>query len=224
MNEKLEAARKERRDLFSGWNIEKELPEAIGPYQLHRIDAQDGRVYDAFAWTDKETGWEARIVFDEETMDYMVKFDFVMFSLTEIESITGDFEEFKTIVKTITPKSIEKVFMKRELISVTVREKGFASWDYESVLPASSGAWKRTIEPKLPVHGLNGSYVIAAYERKETKEGILFFYNIYRGEYYGEYWKDGISQIVHEYDAKTLPEFERRIITRLSKDFAKAEL
>jgi len=123
MNEKLEQEREERRKSFAEWNIEAELPAAIGPYKLSRIDRQDHRVYEAFGWLDEETGWGARVVFDEETMDYMVKLDYHMFCLTEIESITGDFETFKSIVKTITPECIEKAFLKRDHISSVVKGK-----------------------------------------------------------------------------------------------------
>lgn len=44
----------------------------------------------------------------------------------------------------------------------------------------------------MPVLGLNGSYIIGAYECREKDTGILFFYNMYRDEYYGELRAGGI--------------------------------
>lgn len=217
-DEKLKAEREARRKLFMDWDIEKELPADISGYKLHRIDKQDGRIYYAFGWTNEENGWEVRALFEEETMDYMVKMYLRLVTLTEIELITGDFDEFKRNLVLLTPKAIDHELIHRENVSVLVRGKGFMVWDSEPFLPETIGHYQRMIKPSMPVLGLNGSYIIGAYECREKDTGILFFYNMYRDEYYGELRAGGIPGIIHQYDAKTIPELEEAINKNLKKD------
>lgn len=216
--DKLEQERAERRQKFLDWPIEKELPTDIDGYKLKRLDRQEGRIYYAFCWENESNRWQVKALFDEETMDYMVKTDVHMMILTEIELITGDFEEFKRNMKLLTPKYIEKELIHRENVSVLVRGKGFMVWDYKPFFPPVLGHYERIIEPSRPLLGLNGSYIIASYECREKDTGILFFYNTYRDEYYGELRAKGIPGIIHQYDAKTIPELEGKIREHLDKD------
>lgn len=216
--EKFEKERAERRQLFLDWNIEKELPSSIGEYALHRIDRQDGRIYYAFGWTGQDNGWEIRALFDEETMDYMVKMYLRMMVMTEIEVITGDFGQFQQFVKKWTPSMIQRELIDRDKVSVLVQHAGFMHWDYSEILPPVLGAYKRMIEPRKPILGLNGSYIIACYECREKNTGILFFYNMFRDEYYGELRAKGIPGIVHQYDAKSISSLTEKIKNHLSKD------
>ena len=197
VDDKTKKAREERRKLFMDWDIGHELPQDIGPYHLQRIDEQVERIYYAFGW---------------------IKMDLHMMTLTEIECITGDFEEFKRNVTLLTPNTIEKELIHRENVSVLVKGKGFMVWNYEDLLPETLGHYKRIIEPSRPLLGLNGSYVIAAYECREKDTGILFFYNMYRNEYYGELRAKGIPGIIHQYDAKTISDLETEIEKNLEKD------
>lgn len=210
--------RKKRRELFLAWEIEKDLPKSIGEYELKRIDKQDDRKYYAFSYVGKETGWQVESLFDEETMDYMIKVDFRLFVISQIEMISGDFEKFKSMVKNMLPEFINKEMIQRNKVSVLVKNKGFTEWDYSEIMPKTIDKYIRVIEPKMPVLGLNGSYIIAAYECKENNSGILFFYNMYRNEYYGEMRSGGIPKIIHKYDAKTIKEFEQRVSKNLTKD------
>jgi hypothetical protein len=216
--EKLEKERAERRKLFLDWPIEKELPQTIGEYNLSRIDKQEGRIYYAFGWKGQENGWEIRALFDEETMDYMVKMYLRMMTMTEIEVITGDFAQFQDFVKRWTPDMIKRELIERDKVSVLVKDAGFMNWDYSEILPPEIGAYKRMIEPRRPILGLNGSYIIACYECLEKNTGILFFYNMFRDEYYGELRAKGIPGIVHQYDAKSVADLAEKIKTHLGKD------
>lgn len=218
VDEKTKAAREKRRQLFMDWDIETELPTDIGPYHLQHIDKQQDRIYYAFGWIDEKSGWQVRALYDEETADYMIKMDLHMMTLTEIECITGDFEEFQKFVKKLTPEAIEKELIHREKVSVLVRGKGFMVWDYHDSLPETLGAYERIIAPDRPLLGLNGSYIIGAYQCREKDTGILFFYNMYRNEYYGELRAKGIPGIIHQYDAKTIEELEQKIKLHLNKD------
>lgn len=218
--DKLEQERAERRQKFLDWDIEKELPLDIEGYKLKRLDRQEGRIYFAFCWENEKNGWQVRALYDEETMDYMVKSDLRMMTLTEIELITGDFEEFKRNMKLLTPRYIARELVHRENVSVLVRGKGFMVWDYSQFFPPVIGHYERIIEPSRPLLGLNGSYIIASYECREKETGILFFYNVYRDEYYGELRAKGIPGIIHQYDAKTIPDLEETIKAHLEKDLS----
>lgn len=171
VDEKTKKARAERREKLLAWYEEKDLPPVIGDYELRIIDEQHDRIYYAFGWFHKSNGWKIRVLYDEETADYMVKMDLHMITLTEIECITGDLEEFKRLVKLLTPEAIEKELIHREKVSILVEGKGFMVWDYEELLPEKLGHYVRVIAPKMPLLGLNGSYIIAAYECEEKIQG-----------------------------------------------------
>lgn len=230
MNEKLEKEREERRKQFLSWEIENDLPREVGDYILRRIDfptaedrnagkvKTDSCVYTAFAWENEKNGWMVKAIFDEETKDYMVKMDLRLMTLTQLESITGDFEQFKKRVRELTPKAIEKDLIRLERVPALAADKGFMKWDYKKVMPEKVGKYERIIKPTNPVEGLNGSFVIGAYECKERNVGALFFYNIYREEYYGELRAGSIPVIVHQYDATTIGEFSSRLEAYLEKD------
>ena len=102
VDEKTKKARAERREKLLAWYEEKDLPPVIGDYELRIIDEQHDRIYYAFGWFHKSNGWKIRVLYDEETADYMVKMDLHMITLTEIECITGDLEEFKRLVKLLS--------------------------------------------------------------------------------------------------------------------------
>lgn len=62
-----------------------------------------------------------------------------------------------------------------ERVSVLAAAKGFMKWDYEKVMPERMGQYKRIIKPVNPVEGLNGSFIIGAYEcRNEISEFCSF--------------------------------------------------
>ncbi len=216
--EKILEKRKERRKEFLDWDIEKDLPLHVGPYDLERTDEQEGRIYQAFRWIDRSSGWQIKAVFDEETADYMIKIDLKFITFTLIEVISDDFESFKVNVKNLVPAAIEKELIQRYKISVLIKDKGFMNWEYEKLLPLQAGKYRRVIEPKEPVSGLNGSYIIAAYECSERETAMIFFYNVYREEYYGEMQVRGIPIMIHQYDGKTIEEFSKAIEGNLEKD------
>lgn len=215
---KIKEERNERRELFLKWEIEKELPQNIGEFRLKRIDVQEDRKYYAFSYIGEKTGWEVKALFDEETMDFMIKADFRLFVISQIEMISGDFDSFKIIIKNMLPEFIRKEMIERNKVSVLVKNKGFIDWDYSKALPETIHEYKRVIAPDMPVLGLNGSYIIAAYECKKNNSGILFFYNMYRNEFYGEMRLGGIPKIIHKYDAPAIKAFEQKVIKNLVKD------
>lgn len=211
----------DRRQLFLSWNIETELPLEIETFHLERMDLQEERIYYAFAYKDSVTGWEVRILFDEETQDYMVKLYFRLFTITEIELINSNYERFKEDVVQLLPSIIKNRFFDRSKVSVLIGQNSFISWDYCKVMPLEIDEYKLTISPDKPILGLNGSYVIAAYECIEKNTGILFFYNMYRNEYYAELISHGILGIVHQYDSRTINELEKNIQIYIYDDLEK---
>ena len=214
----IEAERAERRKRFLEWPIEKEFPTCIGDYVLSRTDRQDGWIYYAFAYTNTKNGWTVHVLFNEETMDYMIKTDFRLFVMTDIDLLTGSFDVFRRELPEILPRNIKKVLENRKMLSVLVQGKAFTSWDWKEVLPPKAGSYTRVIDPSEPVCGLNGSYVIAAYECRDNGSGVLFFYNMYRDDYYGEIRSGGVPVIVHQYDAKSAQELGEHIRKHLMED------
>lgn len=218
MADSSEEEREKRRQSFLDWDIEKELPGKIGDYSLHRMDVQDHGIYRAFGYTGQQHGWTVQAIFDEETMDYMVKTDFRLFTLTDIDMITGDFSAFRKSADRLLTLHIQRELIDRGKVSVLVRGRAFTVWNYQSVCPEHVREFTRVIDPSAPVLGLNGSYVIAAYESQKDRAGLLFFYNIYRNEYYGEMRKNGVPVIIHQYDAHSTEELESAIADHMERD------
>lgn len=212
-----------RRQGFLDWDVEHELPESIGDFHFRRLDRQEGRIYYAFSYVSESMGWEVRALFDEETMDYMVKTDFRLFAMTDIELVTGSFEQYKAAVRTLLEKNMRRELLEREKISVVVRGRAFTEWDASEVLPEEVGHYKRLADPVRPLLGLNGSYIIGLYEWREGHRGMLFFYNMYRDIYYAEMYAETIPVIIHNYDAGTAAAFESCIRKYLKKDLARLD-
>lgn len=206
-----------RRQGFLDWDVEHILPEAVGDYRFRRLDRQEGRIYYAFAYVSESTGWAVRALFDEETMDYMVKTDFRLFVMTDIELITGDFEAYREAVETLLVKNMKRELIDRK-VSVLVAGRAFTTWRWEDVLPPAIGPYRRMVDPSRPLLGLNGSYILAVYEYEEKERGIVFFYNMFRDEYYAEMSAEKIPIIIHQYDARTTGELEQLIRTHLAHD------
>lgn len=219
--EQTEAEAKRRQD-FLDWDAEHVFPETIGTYRFHRIDRQEERIYFAFGYLDEETGWDVRVLYDDETQDFMVKAYARLFTLTFIDMINGDFETFKEKAALLLAGNIKRQLLDRRL-SVVVQGRGFTVWDFASYLPEKIGNFKRMIAPDAPILGLNGSYIIATYENREEELGILFFYNMFRDEYYAEKYAKGIPIILHDYDAKTIEEFSEILKSKLTEDLEAAE-
>lgn len=209
-----------RRQGFLDWDVEHTLPPIIGDYHFERVDQQEGRLYYAFQYVSESTGWQVRALFDEETMDYMVKTDFRLFVMTDIELITGDFEKYKKAVEVLLAKNMKRELLDRNEVSVVVRGKAFTQWDFHEALPEMIGDYKRIVAPDRPLLGLNGSYIIAVYEWREKSRGIVFYYNMFRNEYYAEMSAEKIPVIIHEYDATSIEQLEKQIKKCLAKDLA----
>lgn len=208
---------KKRRQAFLDWDVESRLPAVIGDYHFRRTDRQEGRIYQAFSYVSDSTGWEVKALFDEETMDYMVKTDFRLFVMTDIEMITGDFAAYQTAVETLLEKNMRRELIDRRL-SVLVEGHAFTHWDWKDTLPETMGHYRRMVDPGRPLLGLNGSYIIAAYEWAERERGIVFYYNMFRDEYYAEMSEEKIPIIIHQYDAKTADELDQLIRRNLAND------
>lgn len=206
-----------RRQGFLDWDVEHRLPAVIGDYRFRRVDRQEGRIYQAFSYVSDATGWEVKALFDEETMDYMVKTDFRLFVMTDIELITGDFQAYQKAVETLLEKNMRRELIDRR-ISVIVQGRAFSTWHWQDVLPETVGAYRRMVDPSRPLLGLNGSYIIAVYECAEKERGIVFFYNMFRDEYYAEMSAEKIPVIIHQYDAKTADALGALIRRHLEKD------
>lgn len=209
-----------RRQAFLDWNVESVLPETVGDYRFHRVDRQEGRIYYAFSYVNEATGWEVKALFDEETMDYMVKTDFRLFVMTDIEILTGNFEDYKKAVETLLVKNMRRELIERDQVSVVVRGRAFTAWDWQGALPETVGHYRRMIEPSRPLLGLNGSYIIAVYECRERARGIVFFYNMFRNEYYAEMSAENIPIIIHQYDADSAEHLDQLIRRHLADDLA----
>ena len=130
-----------RRQAFLDWNVESVLPETVGDYRFRCVDRQEGRIYYAFSYVNEATGWEVKALFDEETMDYMVKTDFRLFVMTDIEILTGNFEDYKKAVEALLVKNMRRELIERDQVSVVVRGRAFTAWDWHGgALPADDRA------------------------------------------------------------------------------------
>ncbi len=212
----LEEERAARREAFLSEDFAALLPKEIEQYCLRRADVQNDRIYEAYAYEDAKTGWRVWILFDEETMDYMVKTNFRLFTLTDIDLITGDFAEFQKRISLFFEKNFRHLLIDRP-ITAAVKGHAFTTWDFAAYLPPAVGDFRRMIAPDAPIQGLNGSYIIAMYENREKECGLLLYYNYFRDFYYAEGCADGVPIILHGYDANDLKELEEQL-SHLSAD------
>ncbi len=204
-------------ELLATWQPQKNLPAQIGEFVLREPTAEEKQDFVFFVYTHPEKNWHFRCLHSVETYDYMIKYDIGLMVITDIRFIRSDAAEFWEMVRNEWPAAITKRWLQgAETCSGIVRNTGIIHADFSAVFPEKVGPFTRKIDPLMPVEGLNGSYIIAAYADAENDRGILFFYNTFRADYFAETRLHKVPGMIHDFDAKSPQALQEKVTNRLA--------
>lgn len=204
-------------ELLTTWQPQQNLPAQIGEFILREPTPEERQEYVFFAYTHPQKNWHFRCLHSAETYDYMIKYDIGLMVITDIRFIRSDANEFWELIQNEWKDTIEKRWLKGAKTSSRIIQKtGIICQEFSDVFPTQLGAFKRKIDPLMPVEGLNGSYIIAAYADEKNDKGILFFYNTFRADYFAEMRLHQVPIMIHDFDAKSPQELQEKVKDRLA--------
>lgn len=195
-----------------------DLPAAIGSWKRRDLTAEERERHVLFCYEEATAGWRILGLYADETADFMVKYDLGLIVLTDIRFTYDNAASFWKTIRTDFVLVVTDRFVRRsETASVLVKNAGILDWESEGgVLPESYRHYRRVIAPSAPILGLNGSYIILAYADQANAKGILFFYNVFRDDFFAETRDQGVPGIVHDFDAATVTELSQKIEKHLA--------
>lgn len=193
-----------------------DLPTAIGSWKRRELSAEERERHVLFCYEDATVGWRILGLYADETADFMVKYDLGLIVLTDIRFTYDSAADFWKILQTDFVRVVTDRFVRRgETASILVKNAGILNWESEYDIPEACRHYRRVIAPSAPILGLNGSYIILAYADVTNTKGILFFYNVFRDDFFAETRNQGVPGIVHDFDATTVTELSQKIAAHL---------
>ncbi len=211
----------EYNELMEIWKPYDTLTEKIGDFVLRSLHPDEVSANFFFCYENTDKNWRMYGFFNSDTNDFMVRYDLGLMEITEIlliHSVANDFwqavmENFERIVT-------DRLLRADETCSEIVRRTGILNGFAEEILPLRIAPYSLVIEPSMPILGLNGSYIIAAYANQNNSKGLVIFYNTFRNDYFAETRKDGVPGMIHDFDADTKEELEAKLKRSLASVLA----
>ncbi len=193
------------------------LPTAIGSWKRRELSAEERERHILFCYEEAAFGWRILGLYADETADFMVKYDLGLIVLTDIRFTYDSASDFWKILQADFVRVVTDRFVRRdETASILVKNAGILHWENEHSIPEVYRHYRRVIAPSAPILGLNGSYIILAYADTTNTKGILFFYNVFRDDFFAETRSQGVPGIVHDFDAATVTELSQKIEKHLA--------
>lgn len=194
-----------------------DLPAAIGSWKRRELSAEERERHVLFCYEEAAFGWRILGLYADETADFMVKYDLGLIVLTDIRFTYDNVANFWKILQADFVRVITDRFVRRdETASILVKNAGILDWESEHGIPEACRHYRRVIVPSAPILGLNGSYIILAYADATNTKGILFFYNVFRDDFFAETRNQGVPGILHDFDAATVKELSQKIEAHLA--------
>lgn len=192
------------------------LKSQIGSFYLKKLNLQEIKKYYLFEYKN-EKGFSWKALYDDEVKDFTVFIKTRLLEFNDISFISIDGDVYWRNILEKYENSILKTLVKPEMNFTTAyKRKGLLTWDYKTVLPDHIKAYELTIAPDKAIQGINGTYYIVEYAALNDKTGLVICYNLYRDEFFGELYKDGIAIVTHVFDCKSIVELEKILSDQLS--------
>lgn len=185
----------------NGWP-KLDLPVRIEDFVKQSLDEVDRKNGVLFRYEDKDKKWYIYGMYSEETDDYLVRYDIGLTEITEMDLIEIDSVDFRRALETTFAEIVKRRwFGKVESISEILFRAGVMDEPWETVLPNQIGTYYRKLAPDKPIRGLNGSYLIGLYADARNDRGLIFYYNIFRNDFFAEMYCNRVPFVIHDFDA-----------------------
>lgn len=101
--------------------------------------------------------------------------------------------------------------------SLFIEQLKLSDWEYGRNLPPKIGSFELFISPSAPVEFTNGSFIIINYVDFARSRDLVVVYNIFTEDFSAEARVDGHTQVLYDFDAKTLAELEQKLRSDLER-------
>ncbi|WP_188398031.1 hypothetical protein [Sporomusa sp. GT1] len=200
----------------AGWDYLKKLPREIFGFTLINELMTCGSQYRIFTYNNHMARRSFTIMYDQATKDFLARTVVGLMEYCDISFITGDLAALENILTDRMEKTLKGlVYFDPVSLCVRFKEKKIVEWPYITKLPKQLSGFELFINPREPLKALNGTYVLIDYSDFTTESNLTINYNIFRDEFFGEIRTKRTPVMISDFDAKTLPELEARVVDKL---------
>jgi hypothetical protein len=206
---------------FKQWSYLETLSPELHGFCLTVEHRQAGEQYHLFSYYNQILDKFFLVLYDKATKEYIARWRIGLIEFCDVNFIAPDLSTLEKLLQTRMESALHcmAVFNPAALGSVFLGKK-ILEWSYTEKLAASIHGFSLVINPKQPLKGINGSYIIIDYSDFLARTNLLIYYNIYRDVFYGEIIFRDTPQMTTLFDAATLPELEEQIKTNLDAALA----
>lgn len=184
------------------WNLDAILPKRIGDFVRGSVTLKEEERRVFFHYEDVEKNWKIEGFFQEETQDFVVKYDIGVAIWTELRFLLGDGEMFgKALKAEFAERVTSRLVDPKRHLPRAVADLRLETYDWDELMPLECGIFRLKVHPYAPIEGLNGSYLVGLYADAENNYGVLLFYNTFRNEFFAEICNHRVPGMIHDLDA-----------------------
>ena len=207
------------------WSYRQNLPSAYRKFALRQLDkAMDDR-WELFAYVDENSHAGVMAYFHEETMEYKLRLKRGLIEYCDTNFISGDLKSFTEQLAAHLFTVLDNLAeFKPESVHFLLARQGILTWEYGRNLPEKKVGFTLVTRPTEPYLLSNGSYVVLDYTDFDISSNFNIYYNIFRGEYFGESRINMVPEVTYDFDVKDLTELEQKLAERLENKLEKIRI
>lgn len=206
---------------FNEWSYFNSLAPMLYGFKLNIEKKQNGTQYCFFSYSNEQLDKSFLVSYDSATKEFIARWRHGLIEFCDVNFIAPDLAALEKILIRRLDDTLRSVaqFEEAALGSVFLGKK-IIEWPYASVLASVIHGFSLVKDPRRPLKGINGSYIIIDYSDFSANTNLLIYYNIYRDEFYGEIIFRGTPEMTTLFDADTLPVLEDKLNNHLQEVLA----
>ncbi len=209
----------------SGWEFLQNLPQEIYGFTLINEFMACGSQYRIFTYNNQEARRSFTVLYDNATRDFLVRTVIGLTEFCDISFITGNLAALEKLLADRMNKTLwGMAHFEPACLCAQFAGKKITEWAYADQLPKTLAGFNLFINPREPLKGLNGSYIIIDYSDFSTESNLVVNYNIFRDQFFCEIRLRRTPLMTADFDAKTLPELGDRLKENLSPTLERLRL
>lgn len=194
---------------WDGWQC---LPSSVEGFTLTVNKGMVDGMYRLFTYEDKSVHRSFFVVYHASLGEYHVQEEIGLNQYCQIDYITNDLAELKTMLENEMVKSLRELRQfPQDKLGAIFAEKGIATWDYIPRLPQSILGFELFIHPNQSIRIINGSFLILDYTDFVSESNLALYYNIYRDEFFGELRILKMPKLITEFDTNEIGDLTKKM-------------
>ena len=197
---------------IENWQYLSSLPAKQGGFFLSKGETlrPNGNYYSIFTYRNEELRRGFSIRYDKTTKEYAARVTVGLTEFCDITYIAGSLAKLEAILRERLAKTLSLLENFQESsLSGEFLQKKILEWPFN--LPREIAGFGLFLQPSAPLALVNGSYIIIDYSDFVSCSSLIIYYNIFRDEFFGELKLKNTPLTTAAFDAKTLPELDKKI-------------